>query len=272
MTTFRLPINKENAEPFQRFEYSLARSGANATRQNVSHPHFTLVDPTGAFLIIPDLGADSIHVYGIDKDTGKLELGTPIVSPHPGSGPRHAIFYSPDETGKTHYVYVANELANTVNAYRVTYGNHDDDDNHHNDKEPSMLRGVRFTLLQTINSYGPHDQAPESTGLAAIKINKGNLYVTNREDAKFGANNDSVARFSISPTSGELTFRELNPTFGRHPRTMEFSPDGKFLAVANKGTDNLVVFEIDESGAVKGKLADLTIGKDSGLSAVQWLD
>jgi len=36
------------------------------------HPHHVFTDPTGDFLLVPDLGADLIRINRIDRSTGAL--------------------------------------------------------------------------------------------------------------------------------------------------------------------------------------------------------
>lgn len=76
-----------------------------------------MVDPTDSFVVFPDLGADLIRVFAINKTTSNLIELAPFHTP-PGSGPRHGAFLSAQ--GKT-YFFLVFELINTVKSYEVTY-------------------------------------------------------------------------------------------------------------------------------------------------------
>jgi 6-phosphogluconolactonase (cycloisomerase 2 family) len=91
--------------------------GPDPSRQEAPHPHMAAVDPTGGFIIVPDLGADILRVYSIDKPTGFL-TSCANVTAAPGSGPRHAAFW--EGAGGT-MMYLANELGNDVTVYSVAY-------------------------------------------------------------------------------------------------------------------------------------------------------
>ena len=54
--------------------------------------------------------------------------------------------------------------------------------------------------------------------------------------------------FSVDATTGSLTLVEHEPTRGRTPRDFDVDPAGRFLVVANQGSDDLAVFGIDATG------------------------
>lgn len=37
--------------------------------QNSARPHEALLDPTGKYIVLPDLGADRLRVLGLDEET-----------------------------------------------------------------------------------------------------------------------------------------------------------------------------------------------------------
>lgn len=103
--------------------FNLSHPGPNAARQDAPHEHEAILDPTGQYVLVPDLGADLVRVFCIDSDTGLLTAETPL-SVSPGSGPRHAAFWNPAGVSCencTSYLYVVTELANTVTGYAVSY-------------------------------------------------------------------------------------------------------------------------------------------------------
>jgi len=90
------------------------QANTNSERQDTAHPHQVVVDPTGEFLLSPDLGNDLIHVFSISTK-GDITEKQPI-KVSSGAGPRHVIF---DRSGKI--LYCIEELANTVQVYRISY-------------------------------------------------------------------------------------------------------------------------------------------------------
>jgi 6-phosphogluconolactonase (cycloisomerase 2 family) len=78
-----------------------------------------IVDPTDSFIVVPDLGADLLLVYSINKEDSTLTAQTPVQAPA-SSGPRHGVFNKLASNGKT-YFYLTSELANTITGYEVTY-------------------------------------------------------------------------------------------------------------------------------------------------------
>lgn len=102
----------------QAFHYTLSKPGTNPARQDAPHPHEVILDPTGSFILSPDLGADLVRVFTIDKKTSALTESKPLQAP-PGTGPRHGGFHVTH--GET-FFFLASELGNTVTSYKVTYG------------------------------------------------------------------------------------------------------------------------------------------------------
>lgn len=105
--------------PVQAETYHLAQPGVNALRQDQPHPHHAIIDPSGKYLLVPDLGADLVRIYLLNDD-GRLRFTAlaPLVMPA-GSGPRHGAFLV-TPAGDT-YLYMTSEIANTITGFKVTY-------------------------------------------------------------------------------------------------------------------------------------------------------
>ena len=107
----------------QTFTYQMTAPGPVASRQDAPHPHGVVVDPTGRFVLVPDLGADIVRVFHINPLTGLLEPVKPLTV-NPGSGPRHGVFWTPrgsNGTSSDVYFYLVQELSNEMSGFRVTY-------------------------------------------------------------------------------------------------------------------------------------------------------
>lgn len=107
----------------QDIDFTLAQPGPIPSRQDAPHEHEAILDPTGQYILVPDLGADLVRVFSWDQATLKLTALEPLHAA-PGSGPRHAAFWNPYSVsceGCTTYLYVVAELASTVTGYAVMY-------------------------------------------------------------------------------------------------------------------------------------------------------
>lgn len=54
--------------------------GPDPERQDKPHPHQALLDPTGQYILVPDLGADLVRVFGWDVADLKLKELEPLVA------------------------------------------------------------------------------------------------------------------------------------------------------------------------------------------------
>ena len=193
-------------------------SSINRDRQEASHAHCIVLDPTNQFAYSCDLGADKIMIFRFDARSGKLLPGLPPwVQVKRGSGPRHLAFHS---GGK--FVFVLNELHSTVTAF-----------------ERSPEKGS-LKELQTLTTL-PKDFTGTNTG-ADIHVSPNGrfLYCSNR-------GHDSIAIFKIGPRHGALTAIGHASTRGMTPRNFAIDPTGAFLLVANQKSDSIVVFRLDQT-------------------------
>jgi 6-phosphogluconolactonase len=191
-------------------------SSIDPMRQAGPHAHAVLLDPSGRYLLVPDLGLDRLLVYTFDIEQGKLQPHTqPWVETAPGAGPRQVVMHP-----QGGYVYLINELNSTMTAYRF-------------DPERGTLRE-----LQTLSTL-PAGFTGAST-CAEVQVDpSGNfLYGSNR-------GHNSIAIYAIEQTNGALTPVGHESTQGKIPRNFVVDPTGVFLLAANQDTDNIVVFRIN---------------------------
>ena len=107
----------------QNLDFTLSQPGPNPSRQDAPHDHEAILDPTGQYILVPDLGADLVRVFSYDETTLKLNPLAPLQAA-PGSGPRHAAFWNPygvASEDSTTYFYLVAELGGTVTGYSVEY-------------------------------------------------------------------------------------------------------------------------------------------------------
>lgn len=234
--------------------------GKIPSRQDAPHPHHVFTDPTGDYLIVPDLGADLIRINKIDRTSGKLtECGTG--KPVPGTGPRHGVFWG---SSANTTLFIANELSNSVSGWKVGY--------------PSSSGGcLTLTLRDTLTPYQGNFSAPMGTKVGEIRIKDEFLYVSNRNDKKFSGN-DSITQYTIS-ADGRIVWTDNTSSYGTYPRTFDINKAGDYVAVGDQTTSNVAVVARDVVTGRLGKLAaNLRIGSagrpenEDGLSAVLWAE
>jgi 6-phosphogluconolactonase (cycloisomerase 2 family) len=126
VTTYLVAKSSKSVTPLQTFTFTLPAKGPNPDRQEAPHPHQAIVHPNGNFVLVPDLGADLVRVFSVDKNTKKLTEVDPLVAA-PGSGPRHAAFGKMQliKRGKGMadeglFLYLVSELSNTVTVYKTS--------------------------------------------------------------------------------------------------------------------------------------------------------
>ncbi len=188
----------------------------NPARQKGPHAHAVTLDPAERFLFVCDLGIDRVMVYRFDVEKGTLIPNDPAFAPlKPGAGPRHMVF-RPD--GR--FAYVVNELDSTVTAfaYDATQG--------------------RLTEVQTVTTLPATFTGRSTTAEILVHPNGRLLYASNR-------GHDTLARFTIDPSSGRLTATGHHPTGGKTPRHFGLDPTGTLLAMGNQGSDSIVLARID---------------------------
>lgn len=190
-------------------------AGHDPDRQDGPHAHMVAPAPDGRHVLATDLGLDTISVYDLDTDSGRLVPGSAdgaVAQAEPGTGPRHLAF-SPDGS----MVYVINELSNTITSYAFADGG--------------------LTARQTVSTL-PEGFAGENT-TAQIAISPDGLHV-------YGSNrgHDSLAIFAVGE-DGALAPVGHQFTGGRSPRNFALDPTGAWLLAANQVSGTIVVFRRD---------------------------
>lgn len=138
--------------------YEMPEPGPVPDRQDVPHLHDAVLDPTGRFIIVPDLGADVLHVYSIVPGTIKWVELDPVKAV-PGNGPRHGVFAVTGDDNST-FFYLANELSNTITGYKVDY----------EDEDGEEAAAPVFTQLFDISTHGEGGHVPNGTKAAELEI------------------------------------------------------------------------------------------------------
>ena len=198
--------------------------GPDTARQEKSHVHSTIFSPDEKYLLNANLGTDQEHVYAFDptQNIPLTDRRDSVVSLEPGTGPRHIAFHP-----SRHDVYIIGELTGTVDAF------------HFDDKSGKLTHFQRIRTTPDTFSGDP--------GSADIHIRADGkfLYASNRGVA------NNLAVFEIQK-DGKLVNKQYISVNGKHPRNFVIDPSSHFLLVANRDSDNIVVFTIDpETGLLK---------------------
>lgn len=224
------------ADSLKLFKQVKLEGGTIGTKpQQLQHrAHQAVLDPSGRFFAIPDLGADSVYLLDAKsfEITARVDLG-------PATGPRHGGFLTAGGAKPgalpTHYA-VACEISNQIQLFSVA------------DKDGK----VALEHVQTVSTYGPDAPPANATTAAAgellVASNQRDVYVSNRLSGNAGG--DSVAHFVFA--DGKLTFRDEAPTGGLSPRMLSLAADEKTLYCANQanGPAGLVAFQRACSGTL----------------------
>ncbi|MCL6625073.1 MAG: lactonase family protein [Alicyclobacillus shizuokensis] len=190
--------------------------GTRSDRQAGPHPHSAVPDAASNWVLVPDLGLDTVVVYHLDASTGQLCAHSTASTPA-GTGPRHLVFHP-----FLPMVYVCCELDSTLVAY---------------DWDPSS---GRLSTHATYPLLPRNFSAPSTAADVHITPDGRFLYASNR-------GHDTLACYGVD-AAGHLQYLCHVPTHGRTPRHFAISPRGDYLMVANQDSDDLRVFALDERG------------------------
>jgi 6-phosphogluconolactonase len=188
IATYRVQPDGTLSQPVEHLDFNQARfghKGPNAERQDVSHPHLTVLSPDNRFLVVTDLGNDSIVTFPVDATSG--QLGQPHINERrAGSGPRHLAFHP-----NRRWIYCVNELDNHVDQLLW------------NETRGDQAHGVEAVALltdtgHTVSTVDPNFHGQSTAAEIVIEGSGRHLYVTNRGE-------ESIAVFSIDQSNGALT-------------------------------------------------------------------
>lgn len=129
-----------------------------------------------------------------------------------GMGPRHLVFH-PEKP----LIYILGELNNTIEVVE--------------DQEFELVK------LQTVDMLNGLD-VTSSGGAIRISEDGKFVYASNR-------GHDSIIVFKVLD-NGTLEFVQIESVYGEHPRDFAISPDGNYIVVANRDTNNLTLFKRDQ--------------------------
>jgi 6-phosphogluconolactonase len=203
-------------------------TGPQADRQDAPHMHCAVVSPDDKYLLVCNLGEDSIEVFPIFPDSkASLILGTPVrVATRAGSGPRHVVFH-PD--GKT--VYCIHELDCTIDAFSWSKG---------------TLTPLGGSVVSTLGSEAAR---PGSTACEIFVSSHGKFVYANTRGE------DSLVVYRVNEKTGLLTEQQRVKTGGTVTRLITLDPSKQWMLCMNQGSSTVTVFKHDPK---TGKLGNGT--------------
>jgi len=207
-------------------------NSVNKNRQNSPHVHCTVLSADGDHLLVSDLGTDKIYGYAFDSQNLSLDSKPAFTyTAKAGAGPRHITNHPNGQ-----FAYAINELNGSVVAFEYEAGS--------------------LQELQMISTLPENYEGVISGADIRISPDGEFLYASNREDL-----NDIVI-YSIDRKQGTLTKVGRHSTKGVHPRNFTIDPTGKYLMVANRKTDNIVIFKRDrEDGSLEATGKEIKVSQ-----------
>lgn len=185
-------------------------------RQSGPHAHGVTLDPSGRFLLVPDMGSDRIFIYRYNHETGELFPATDAYKQLPaGSGPRF-LFFSPNGS----FAFLLTELSAEIFVFRW-------------DSDRGNLSDVGRVALDD-------REMPPERSAAAFSISPDGrfLYASNRRSATLNA-------YAVDDKTGMLSIVQTIDAGGAKPWAAELCPGGRWLLVANQATNSVRVFAVD---------------------------
>ena len=216
---FRLNGDGSIADPCDVVIHSGSGPDAEQTHPRV---HSVVRAPGINLFAVCDKGSDAFFIYRINRDAGKLEVCAdgPLKTP-PGSLPRSSAFHPIRP-----YLYLNFEGQPIIAAYRY-------------DNDGALRLIDKLKVVADDLQLGRKDMQSD------IKVHPFGkyLYTLIREI-------NSVSVFKIKEQTGELKRIQTLQVSSFHPRSLEFSPDGKFMVIAAPKSEEVVVWAIDSDGTV----------------------
>ncbi|KAH7041583.1 Lactonase, 7-bladed beta-propeller-domain-containing protein, partial [Microdochium trichocladiopsis] len=213
--------NSEAADGSLTLIKTLKLTGALGPQQTSHRAHQVLLDPTGQFFAVPDLGGDQVVL--VDARADKYELVGTTVPTGAGTGPRHGQFIGggggADGAPATHYVVVT-ELSNELILYKLTY----------------TSAGISFAEVDrqtTIPAGTPQPIDPAGAAAGEVQVvGATDVYASNRRTGL--PTGDSIVFFKLDAASNKLVFKQLVQSGGVFPRHFSFDAQGEVMFVANQ--------------------------------------
>ncbi|MFE5329068.1 lactonase family protein [Embleya sp. NPDC056575] len=207
----------------------LTGSGPVADRQAASHAHQVTFAAGGGWLVVCDLGSDTVYHLNFDAEAGTIAEGPKVTLP-PGTGPRH-IAYGPKDLA-----WLAGELNTTVTPLR-------------GDPRTGALAVAGKPFVLSGGEGAPSGIVASADGRFVYAANRGP---------------DTISVLAVD--GPELSLVEEIPTGGAWPRDLTLV--GDVLYAANQRGDTITAFRCDPgTGRLTALGVALATGSPTGVLA-----
>lgn len=180
-------------------------------RQDSAHVHSVNPDPSGKYLVAVDLGMDSLILYDVDQDSGKItHRGQRFDIVLAGGQGARSLAYHPNRK----WFYLSAEISGKILAFRFN---------------PDTGYMEQMQEISTL------PERYEGENLVS------HVEVSRRGDYVFAANriHDSIVAYHVDPKLGTLRFSDRTASGGKWPRHFAVTEQADCLVVANHLSDNV---------------------------------
>ena len=194
-----------------------------AHRQTHPHPHSAVRSPSGALYAVCDKGNDTVRMYKLDQERGKLVEPCFVWQHEGGREPRHCVFHPTKP-----WFYHNNEITEDLDAFTYT--------------EDGVLRDLR-TYRVVPDKYESREPLFSQQGLA--------MHPSGRYLYDVVCGPDLVTAFQVDQQDGSLQVIQHKLVEGKWPRGCAISPDGKFLLVCCVNSGEVMAYAIGSDGCLQ---------------------
>ncbi|WP_276359388.1 lactonase family protein [Daejeonella sp. H1SJ63] len=176
------------------------------------HVHSVVLTPDERYLLASDLGTDRVNIYKVNSQSSPIlsPAKTPFINVSKGGGPRHLTFHP---NGK--FAYLILEMGAAIVGFDYKDG--------------------KLKTKQTISMLAPDFKGKVEAADIHISADGKFLYGSNRADA------NEIVIYSIAK-NGILKYAGRQTALINTPRNFAIDPSGKYLLVANSGSNEIIVF------------------------------
>lgn len=201
-TVAAFPVRKDGGAGECCLRLRFIGHGPVPRRQDCSRIHCISFTPDRKYMLVNDLGNDSIYGFTLLEGCPQPVCESPAftLKLHPGSGPRHIVFNTAGDRA-----YLINEISDTVTVLGYD--------------------GKSLTPLQNIRA-----NTEDARGAGDIRLSEDGKYLF----ASLRLKNDGIAAFRVDRTDGTLEYIGHTAT-GIHPRNINRYKNLLFVSCRDSG-------------------------------------
>lgn len=211
---------KENGEIGHLLDVVKHTGSGPEKRQLTAHPHSVVMSPSGKLFAVCDKGNDTVRMYMLDKQRGKLIHPNHVHQCPAGSMPRYCV-YHPEKP----WLFHNNENNGTFCTL-------------HYEQDGSLTQIASCSVLP--EPLEMQERILEQQGLA---IDREGRYIY---DVSRGPN--IVTVLQVDQETGFTSPIQYQSVPGKWPRGCAISPDGRFLLVCCLSSEEIIVYSIGTDG------------------------